>query len=231
MKKLQKIKLIVRQIIWVWTGGHSREQRVQLVESLVHNAIDCGRDACGLECFHAADFQICRSSRSIRPETLLPQGSSALQVILRSTRALQRSNATSRPTWNVKFNESRQQQNKGRETCWNTINQSINHCVPVALQYLRNWFWNICANVVSKRPPSPVLNKVSAWPWRRRATRWNTSPWPSCCPSCPRWPWGWSWLAGATGRSASAPESCCVRCMGFLGGKPDHHLFLRHLCF
>lgn len=74
------------------------------------------------------------------------------------------------------------------------------------------------------------LWKVTAWPWRQRATRWNTSPWPSCCPSCPRWPWGWSWVAGATGRSASAPESCCARCMGFLWGEGDEHLSSRQHC-
>lgn len=66
---------------------------------------------------------------------------------------LQHFNTTSHPTWNVNCNELRQQQQKNWEICWI---KSINGCSPVALQYLR-YKKNICANAVSKRPPSSVL--------------------------------------------------------------------------
>lgn len=120
---------------------------------LVHNVRDYGRDTCGLECFHTAEFQIGRTSTSVRPDLSPPP--TPAQYISNNLCASCSSTSTQPLTplgmWTVmSWGSSNKKIERSAES-----NQSM--AVPLLLYNIWGIKKKICANAVSKRPPSSVL--------------------------------------------------------------------------
>lgn len=119
---------------------------------LVHNARDYGRDTCGLECFHTAEFQIGRTSTSVRPDLSFPPIQHCISNHLCASCSITSTQPlTPLGMWTVmSWGSSNKKIERSAES-----NQSM--AVPLLLYNIWGIKKNICANAVSKWPPSSVL--------------------------------------------------------------------------